>query len=188
MKYLFLIFGAVGAMAIAVALIVTQGRTPRTDGTNTLASLGAPPSAPQMPGAPAADPAFAEAQQRALTELRAQDGWQATGSGLRWRRLSGQGNGRHPTVNDTVAVKYSGRLVDGTVFDSSEEPVALPLASLIPGWQEGIPLMSPGERFEFAVPANLAYGEGQGPIPPGATLFFQVELVAINPGAGGAGR
>lgn len=146
----------------------------------TLAALLMQPAA-----APAtSNPAYAEQQRRALAELRTQDGWRSTPSGLKYRVLIGRGTGERPTVADRVRVHYVGRFTDGNVFDSSVargEPATFPLSGLIRGWQEGIPLMSVGERFEFAVPAELAYGSGRGPIPSGATLFFKVELLAVNP-------
>jgi len=75
----------------------------------------------------------------------------------------------------------------GLEFDSSiarHEPATFPLPRLIRGWQEGVPLMRVGERFEFAIPYNLAYGwNGRGPIPGGATLLFTIQLIAIAPPA-----
>jgi len=142
----------------------------------------------QPAAAPAAqpDPAYAEQQRRALAELDAREGWKTTKSGLKYRVLVGKGTGQRPKVTDRVMVHYVGRFVDGNVFDSSVargEAATFPLNGLIKGWQEGIPLMSVGERYEFAIPAELAYGSGRGPIPAGATLFFKVELIAINPPA-----
>jgi FKBP-type peptidyl-prolyl cis-trans isomerase FkpA len=140
----------------------------------------------QPAAAPAAqsDPAYIAQQKRAIANLPASEGWRTTPSGMKYRVLIGRGTGQKPTVNDRVRVHYVGRFVDGTVFDSSvarREPATFPLNGLIKGWQEGIPLMSVGERYEFAIPAELAYGTGRGPIPNGATLFFKVELLAINP-------
>ncbi|HWH21914.1 MAG TPA: FKBP-type peptidyl-prolyl cis-trans isomerase, partial [Allosphingosinicella sp.] len=78
---------------------------------------------------------------------------------------------------------YTGRFIDGGVFDSSVqrgEPATFPLPRLIKGWQEGVPLMEVGDTFEFAIPYNLAYGPvGRGPIPGGATLLFTIELIDI---------
>ena len=92
---------------------------------------------------------------------------------------------RIPAPTDTVTIHYVGRFIDGTEFDSSVargEPATFPLPRLIRGWQEGVPLMSVGDRFEFAIPYNLAYGyAGRGPIPGGATLLFTIDLIAIAP-------
>lgn len=111
--------------------------------------------------------------------------WQATASGLRYRRISGPGTGAKPTPTDVVTIHYVGRLTDGTEFDSSlkggGEPVTFPLPQLIPGWQEGVPLMGVGDVFEFIIPPDLGYGPGgSGPIPPNATLNFRIGLLAIE--------
>ena len=138
------------------------------------------PAAEPAPAAP--DPAYLAEQRQALDALTEADGWRTTPSGLKYRVLIGRGTGEHPTVQDRVMVHYVGRFTNGEVFDSSverREAATFPLGRLIRGWQEGIPLMSVGERWEFAVPAELAYGAGRGPIPNGATLFFKVELIDI---------
>ena len=120
-----------------------------------------------------------------LYALSPAEGWRQTASGLRFRRVSGDGSGVHPRVTDTVTIHYAGRFIDGTEFDSSiarGEPATFPLGRLIRGWQEGVPLMGVGDRYEFAIPYNLAYGPaGRGPIPGGATLVFTIELIAIAP-------
>jgi len=148
----------------------------------TLAALLMQPQA----AAPASqsDPAYLEQQRRALAELSPAEGWKTTPSGLKYRVLIGKGTGERPQATDRVMVHYVGRFADGEVFDSSVargEPAVFPLNRVIRGWTEGVQLMSVGERFEFAIPADLAYGTGRGPIPNGAALFFKVELVAINP-------
>jgi FKBP-type peptidyl-prolyl cis-trans isomerase len=124
---------------------------------------------------------------RYLNALDPALGWRRTVSGLRYRKVSGPGTGAHPTPADTVTIHYVGRFIDGTEFDSSVargEPATFPLGRLIPGWQEGVPLMGVGDRFEFAIPYNLAYGyAGRGPIPGGATLLFTIDLIAIAPPA-----
>jgi len=81
-------------------------------------------------------------------------------------------------------VHYTGKLVDGTVFDSSVErgePITFPLGNVIPGWTEGLQLMKEGGKATLTIPYQLAYGErGQGPIPAKATLVFDVELIEIQ--------
>jgi FKBP-type peptidyl-prolyl cis-trans isomerase FkpA len=132
----------------------------------------------------AADPAYLEAQRQALAGLSEAEGWRTTASGLKYRVLVGRGTGRRPVATDRVMVHYVGRFSNGEVFDSSvarREAAVFPLNRVIRGWTEGVQLMSVGERYEFAIPAELAYGTGRGPIPNGAVLFFKVELIAINP-------
>jgi FKBP-type peptidyl-prolyl cis-trans isomerases 1 len=119
-----------------------------------------------------------------LAENASKDGVTVTASGLQYRVLE-SGSGESPSVTDTVQVHYEGRLITGEVFDSSlqrGEPVSFPLNGVIPGWSEGVQLMKPGAKYEFTIPAALAYGEsGTGPIPPNSVLVFEVELLAINP-------
>jgi FKBP-type peptidyl-prolyl cis-trans isomerase FkpA len=123
-------------------------------------------------------------QMLALAELRWQDGWRTLPGNLRWRPISGDGSGAHPSVRDVITLHYEGRLVNGMVFDSSFErgqPATFPLNRLIPGWQLAVPEMGVGDTIEIAVPSDFGYGpEGTGPIPGGATLFFKIELLAIR--------
>lgn len=124
-----------------------------------------------------------------LLSLKAADGWYYTASGLRYRRIkAGPGGAPHPAPTDMVTIHYTGKLIDGTEFDSSVgrgAPATFPLPRLIRGWQEGVPLMAVGDTFEFAIPQNLAYGtEATGPIPGGATLLFTIELFATAPAGG----
>ena len=105
-----------------------------------------------------------------------------TKSGLQYRKLK-EGNGKRPTANNTVKVHYTGKLLDGTVFDSSVErgePMEFPVGAVIPGWTEGLQLMDEGSKYMLYIPYNLAYGENPvGDIPPGSTLIFEVELIEI---------
>jgi FKBP-type peptidyl-prolyl cis-trans isomerase len=107
-----------------------------------------------------------------------------TKSGLKYRVLR-QGTGEKPTAADKVKVNYQGWLDNGKVFDSSYkrgEPISFPLKGVIPGWTEGMQLVGQGGMIELEIPAKLGYGErGAGAdIPPGATLHFIVELLAIQ--------
>lgn len=148
----------------------------------TLAALLMQPE----PAPAQADPAYLETQRQALAGLTAADGWRTTASGLKYRVLIGRGTGHRPSATDNVMVHYVGRFSNDETFDSSVargEAAVFPLNRVIRGWTEGVQLMSIGERFEFAIPAELAYGTGRGPIPNGAVLFFKVELIAINPPA-----
>lgn len=109
-------------------------------------------------------------------------GVRVTDSGLQYR-VERAGNGPKPQRQDVVRVHYRGRLLDGTEFDSSYErgePTEFGLSQVIPGWAEGVALMPVGSKYTFWIPASLAYGEsGTGPIPPNATLTFEVELLDI---------
>jgi FKBP-type peptidyl-prolyl cis-trans isomerase len=141
--------------------------------------------APQDAPAPdrSQDMAWQSQQMLALAKLQGAQGWHSTPEGLRWRRIKGDGAGKHPTVADTVTLHYAGTFIDGEKFDSSYdrgEPATFPLGMLIKGWQVAVPLMGVGDTFEIAVPANLGYGfKGKGPIPGGATLLFKIELLDI---------
>jgi FKBP-type peptidyl-prolyl cis-trans isomerase len=112
-----------------------------------------------------------------------------TASGLQYQVLQA-GKGPKPGPDDTVRVNYKGTLLDGTVFDDSAQhggPAEIPLAQVVPGWQEGIALMPVGSKYRFWIPASLGYGESGtpgGPIPPNATLVFEVELLGIGGGQG----
>ena len=107
-----------------------------------------------------------------------------TASGLQYMVLK-EGTGAKPGPTDEVTVHYTGRLLDGTVFDSSVErgePATFPLNGVIPGWTEGLQLMSEGSKFRLFIPSELAYGsKGAGDkILPNATLIFDVELIKVN--------
>lgn len=138
----------------------------------------------QTPPDHSQDAAWHNKQQLALTSLKASDGWQSLQGGLRWRRIAGDGSGKHPAVTDTVTLHYAGKLTDGTEFDSSYargEPATFPLDALIEAWQLAVPQMGVGDTIELAVPSDLGYGPvGKGPIPGGATLLFKIELLGIG--------
>lgn len=133
---------------------------------------------------PQHDAAWHNEQALYLLNLKSEDGWSSTANGLRYRKVKAGLGGARPSPTDTVTIHYAGRLLDGTEFDSSiarGEPATFPLPRLIKGWQEGVPLMSVGDTYEFAIPYTLAYGpRGKGPIPGGATLVFTIELIGIS--------
>lgn len=106
-----------------------------------------------------------------------------TSTGLQYV-VEEEGTGAQPTAEDEVTVHYTGRLLDGTVFDSSVnrgEPATFPLNRVIPGWTEGVQLMKEGAKYTFFIPSDLAYGpQGiPGAIPPHSTLIFDVELIKV---------
>lgn len=119
-----------------------------------------------------------------LAENAKKDGIKVTKSGLQYQVLK-QGSGKTPKANSMVKVDYEGRLLDGTVFDSSiarNQPASFQLSQVIQGWTEGLQLMKEGSKYRFFIPANLAYGQiGSGDvIAPNSTLIFDVELLEIT--------
>ena len=133
-----------------------------------------------------------EQAQKAIAEGRdfleanaKREGVVQTKSGLQYEVLSEGKGERSPTATDTVLCHYDGRLVSGKVFDSSYErnqPAEFGLNQVIPGWTEGLQLMSEGAKYRFYIPYLLGYGEqGAGPsIPPYSTLIFDVELIKVK--------
>ncbi|MGE3771571.1 MAG: FKBP-type peptidyl-prolyl cis-trans isomerase [Gammaproteobacteria bacterium] len=118
-----------------------------------------------------------------LAKNKTAEGVTELSSGLQYKELR-KGAGKHPKAGDTVVVHYTGTLIDGTEFDSSKrrgEPAELDLGSVIRGWQEAIPLMTVGSRWQVFIPPQLAYGaKGAGPIGPNETLIFEIELLEIR--------
>ncbi len=114
-----------------------------------------------------------------------------TASGLQYKVLT-PGAGASPKVTDTVTVNYRGSLLDGAEFDSSykrNEPAEFPVGRVIKGWIEGLQLMKPGAKFEFYIPPELGYDMQPppgAPIPPGALLKFEVELLSVKPASSSA--
>jgi len=107
-----------------------------------------------------------------------------TASGIVIRTIT-PGSGASPTVDDVVKVHYEGKLVDGTVFDSSikrGEPAEFPLKGVVPCWTEALQKMKKGEKAQIVCPSSAAYGDRGAPptIPPGATLSFEVELLDFH--------
>lgn len=128
---------------------------------------------------------FAEKQKQYLEENAAKDGVTVTESGLQYRVLSRGESDVRPNASDVVSAHYEGRLIDGTIFDSSYRrgaPSDFGLFQVIPGWTEGLQYMAIGDKYEFTIPSDLGYGDrGAGAdIPPGATLIFDVELMGIK--------
>lgn len=106
-----------------------------------------------------------------------------TASGLQYEVLT-EGTGAQPGPGDQVKVHYTGKLIDGTVFDSSVErgePATFGVTQVIPGWVEALQLMKAGSKWRLFIPSNLAYGPNGagGVIGPDATLIFDVELLEV---------
>jgi FKBP-type peptidyl-prolyl cis-trans isomerase len=105
-------------------------------------------------------------------------------SGLEYKVVhSGPADGPHPGPGDELKVNYEGKFLDGKVFDSSfarGEPADLPLAGLIPGWLEALPMMRPGDEWILYVPPSLGYGaHGPDAIPPNSLLIFRIQLLGV---------
>ena len=110
-------------------------------------------------------------------------GIRTTASGLQYKVLTA-GTGAHPTDSDVALINYEGKLRSGVTFDKSQQPTPMPVAKVVPGFSEGLKLMSKGAKYRFWLPAKLAYGEkGGGPIPPNSPLVFDVELIEFLPQA-----
>ncbi len=118
-----------------------------------------------------------------LAKMEKEPGVMKTESGLLYK-IDRLGEGEKPLVTSLVQVHYSGKLIDGTEFDSSYKrgkPADFSLQNLIQGWKEGICLMPVGSKFTFYIPYQLGYGEqGTGPIPPASPLIFEVELLEVT--------
>ena len=124
-----------------------------------------------------------QASETFLAKAAGEKGAQKKPSGLIYTEIAA-GTGPNPTPTDTVSVHYTGRLINGTVFDSSVQrgkPAEFKIGGVIPCWQEGVALMKKGGKAQLVCPSNLAYGDAGSPptIKPGATLIFDVELLDI---------
>lgn len=124
-----------------------------------------------------------EAEKKFLAENIKQPGVGATPSGLQYKIVT-EGTGARPLETSKVKVHYEGKLLDGTVFDSSYKtgkPISFNLNRVIKGWTEGVQLMKVGSKFQFFIPSALAYGkQGQRTIAPNSLLIFDIELLEIE--------
>ncbi|PID91502.1 MAG: peptidylprolyl isomerase [Bacteroidetes bacterium] len=118
-----------------------------------------------------------------LEENGKKEGVITTESGLQYEVIT-KGDGKIPADTSVVNVHYEGKLLDGTIFDSSYErgePISFPLNQVIPGWTEGLQLMPVGSTYMLYIPSNLGYGsQTSGPIPGNSVLIFKVELLGIE--------
>lgn len=127
--------------------------------------------------------AIKEEGEKFLKENAAKEGVVTLESGLQYKVIK-EGNGIRPTADDTVECHYEGRLINGTVFDSSYQrgqTATFGVNQVIKGWVEALQLMNEGSKWQLFIPYHLAYGEhGAGQhIPPYATLIFDVEIVKV---------
>lgn len=125
-----------------------------------------------------------EAGKKFLEENSKKEGVKTTESGLQYKVLT-EGNGKKPTVTDTVETHYEGKTLDGAIFDSSYrrgQTTSFPLKGVIKGWTEALQLMAEGSKYELYIPSELAYGSAGsgGTIEPYSTLIFTVELIAVK--------
>ncbi|MCC5792843.1 MAG: FKBP-type peptidyl-prolyl cis-trans isomerase [Legionellaceae bacterium] len=119
-----------------------------------------------------------------LSENKSKEGVVVLPSGLQYKVVE-KGTGAKPAKDDTVTVEYTGRLIDGQVFDSTDKtgkPATFKVSQVIPGWTEALQLMPAGSTWEIFVPAALAYGERSvgGPIGPNETLIFKIHLISVD--------
>lgn len=149
---------------------------------STLQAFGAEQQAKMMTKAKETADKNKAASDKFLEENKGKEGVQTTASGLQYK-IEKAGDGPKPTAEDTVKVHYSGKLIDGTEFDSSYkrgEPAEFGVGDVIPGWTEALQLMPVGSKWQLFIPPTLAYGEQAPPvIGPNQTLIFEVELLEI---------
>ena len=173
-------------VALATLLLAGCPKSPSPEDAAALPDIpiedAAAPGADAGPSPAAGDAAEGSAQtEDAAPEV------QRSATGLKWEVLR-EGEGEPAQAGDQVSVHYTGRLEDGTKFDSSldrNEPFSFLLGrgQVIPGWDEGVAGMKPGEQRRLTVPPALGYGElgtPGGPIPPNATLIFEVEFLGVQ--------
>ena len=137
------------------------------------------------PAKPVADALSIDANLKYLEDNKKQKGWIIRPSGLQFRIVQ-NGFGKRPQRTDTVKVYYTGKLINGVVFDGTSPglPASLNLSSVIPGWVEALLLMREGDRWQLVIPPNLGYGArsmGDGLIPPNQTLVFDIKLLETTP-------
>lgn len=167
--------------------VLLEGMKAQAEGKETLMTIEEAGAALSESQQKLNEAKFGEAKAKGaayLAENGKKDGVTTTDSGLQYTVIT-EGEGAKPGATDTVTVHYRGTLLNGSEFDSSysrNEPASFGLNQVIPGWTEGVQLMSIGSKYKFVVPYELAYGErgaGQS-IGPFETLIFEVELLEIK--------
>lgn len=177
------------AAAIVIAAVAFYFYTSKTDTPQSASDTDTQPTAVETSPSPPPQIVWRAAQDAFLNENIKQDGWTQAAEGLQYAiEKKGSDDAPMPAPGSRVTVHYEGKLIDGTIFDSSysrDEPATFPLNGVIQGWQIGVPMMRQGEIWQFAIPAAIAYGErATGPIPAGSTLLFKVELLEVETPAG----
>ncbi len=170
------------ALALGIADFLTDAE-PRVSDADFQAAMQAIQAAQAAEAAEQAEAALA-AGRAFLEENKGKDGVTTTDSGLQYT-VTKAGEGASPTAAQTVTVHYTGRLLDGTVFDSSVQrgqPASFPVGGVIKGWQEALQLMAPGAVWEVWIPSEIAYGArgAGGDIGPNEVLNFTIELISID--------
>ena len=175
------LFGAAVSIAAMVGMTSCNGQSSNKGADSDTAVVEA---APVEASAPADSIAAIFSDPAKATENATDSTYATTTSGLKYMVVK-EGTGKTPGAEDLVTVHYTGKLTDGTVFDSSAtrgEPATFPLNRVIPGWTEGLQLMKEGGVTIFYIPSQLAYGE-QGAAPiigPNEDLIFEVELFKVG--------
>jgi FKBP-type peptidyl-prolyl cis-trans isomerase len=139
------------------------------------------------PAIAADDPLSIEANLKFLADYKLMKGVVTRPSGLEFRIIQ-NGYGKRPASTDTVKVYYTGKLINGVIFDGTSPglPASFKLNQVIPGWIEAIELMREGDHWQLVIPPNLGYGvrgQGDGAIPPNQTLIFDIKLLETTPAA-----
>lgn len=174
---------AIGLLAAGSALFTAACSSNSKSGADTVDTMV---TADESPVVEAPKDSLAEifTNPAKKSEVATDSTYAVTATGLKYMMLR-KGDGASPKATDEVTVHYEGKLVDGTVFDSSYdrgEPAAFPLNRVIPGWTEGLQLMKENGKAVFYIPSELGYGAqgAPGAIPPNADLIFTVELIKVN--------
>jgi FKBP-type peptidyl-prolyl cis-trans isomerase len=177
MKALALTLLAAAALSTPALAAPAKAKPAAASATQTKLKITDPVAPTKAPEAAAADPAAAFLATNAKAP-----GVITLPSGLQYKVVTaGDPKGRSPKPGDIVKVNYEGKLVDGTVFDSSFQrgkPALMPLGNLIPAWIEALPKMHVGDEWVLYVPPALGYGpEGRGPIPPNSVMIFRLQFL-----------